>query len=536
MNALPRLPIGQWALLAFVSATSVYPIVRLLLVPLLPGLAPGQIVPRGDGQHLLSVLAIENSCRIGVEAGVCALIPGVALAFILERLDWRGARVLDASLWLLLLTPSYLLSTGWQLLVSAQPFVSGPLHQLLFSEFGIVAMLALKGLPFACLSARMGWSAIGGEITAALQIHVGSRLRRAMIIAGLLAPTAGSVFAVVFIEAITDFGIAATLGAHLHMPLVIYSVYAALARTPVDFAQAARLSLVLIVLASAAVLLHHVLRRRSSGVANASSRAATRLVPGTADRALASTAVGGLILAAFVVPGTALFVRAIGINEPSRLGAQDLYSLRYSLAYAFVGATLAVLLTAMLLARRGQRSLLGSQVFDIATLGAMAIPSIVLGAAYVIAFNGWLPLYGTPILLLMGFLATHLPTLSRFLVGPLGSIHSSLTDAARLHGLRLYERIELVHLPLLMRPLLWGWSIAFASIFFELPLSSLLYPVGRQPVGVTILALDETLRFADEARLALLGMAVCLGVIGFVTVLLPRWLIGRPLPSMPVIA
>lgn len=523
----PRLLL--FALLLFIS---VYPIVRLLLVTLLPALAPPQAAALGNAQHALSLLAVRNTLRIGVEAGLGALIPGIALGFILERFAWRGEAFLAACLWLLLMTPSYLLSTGWQLAAFKLGPAPGSAFQLLFSEFGIVVLLALKGLPFACLSARMGWSGIGDEMTAALRIHVQSPWRRTIILGRLLAPAAGSVFAVVFIEAITDFGVAATLGAHLRMPLVIYGVDAALARTPVDFAEAARLSLVLVLMAGAAVGLHHCLRTRGA-MLSGRSRPNLRTIPSRWGEAAAWLALAMLVSIAFVVPGAALFARAMAVDEPARLSAENLASIGWSLAYAFVGATLSVLIATALLTRGDRPSLIGGRLFDAATLGAMAVPAIALGAAYVIAFNGWLPLYGTPVLLLMGFVATHLPPMSRFLIGPLGNGHASLADAARLHGLHFGARIELIHLPLLLRPLLWGWAIVFTSIFFELPLSSLLHPVGRAPIGVSILSLDETLRFADEARLALLGMLTCLVMIFVMAGLLPRWLTRRPPPLLP---
>lgn len=522
------LPIGLVLLISF------YPLCRLLLVPAFPALAPPQMVPRGVNQGLLSATAALNSLRIGIEAGLSAVIPGLALAYVLERMHWRGARLLDICLWLLLLMPSYLLSTGWQLTAAAPFLADGPLYPMLFSEAGIVAMLALKGLPFACLSARMGWAAIGDDISAALRLHVRSRPRRAVILGRLMAPAAGSVFAVVFIEAISDFGIAATLGAHLHMPLVVYGVYAALARTPTDFAQASKFSLILILMASAAVLLHHLLNRHGGAKLSGRSRTVQRATPSPAAGLAAWAALGLLVGMAFVVPATALILRALAPGDASRLTDRDLLSLSYSTAYAFVGATLTVALVVAVLAKSSRPSPLAGRLFDAATLGAMAVPGIVLGAAYVIAFNGWIPLYSTPILLLVGFVATHLPSLSRFLAGPLGSTHANLGDAARLHGIGRWARLEIIHLPLMLRPLLWGWTIAFAGIFFELPLSSLLYPVGRAPIGVALLSLDETLRFGGEARLALLGVLLCLAIVGIVIVLLPRWMTSRQDEALPV--
>lgn len=508
-----------------------YPLLRLLLIPLVPSLAPARMDVPGDAA--LSLAAIANSARLGVEAATIALVPGFALGYVLERHEWRGAQPLAASLWLVLLTPSYLLSTGWQLLASSPTFARGPLYGLLFSEGGIVALLALKGLPFACLTARSAWAGVDGGIGTALAIHVASPWRRAAILARLMLPAAGAVAAVVFIEGVADFGIAATLGAHLRIPLVIYGIYAALARTPIDFDRAARLSLVLIVLATFAVLVQQWLQSR--GVArNDRARPVPRRRPSRAAAWLAGAGTAMIVALALVAPASALVARAFNAADPSRLTLGDWSSLLYSACYAFVGATLSTALAVSLLSVGGGKRGAGARVLDIATLGSMAVPGIVLGAAYLVSFNGWLPLYGTPVLLLLAFVTTHVPLLARFLQGPVQGAHANLADAARLHGMRWVERVELVHAPLMLKPLSWGWSLAFGGLFFELPLSSLLYPIGRAPVGVQLLTLDETLRFADEARLALAGIATCLVVVGVVAGLLPRWL-ARP-AAMPEFA
>ena len=419
---------------------------------------------------------------------------------------------------------------GWQLFVALPWLTSTPLYRLLFSEAGIVAMLMLKALPFAALAARAAWATVGGEIGAALRIHVRAPLRRVAILTRLLLPAVGAVFAVAFIEGIADFGIAATLGAHLHMPLVIYGIYAALARTPIDFARAAELSLVLIALAATAVAVHQYLLARA-GTPASRSRPAPRYIPGIFGSAGAGFVTLLVALCAFAVPAIGLCSRAFAIHEPNKLRAEEWMSLIYSACYAFTAATLGVALAVgLLVLADGRRRAALARMVDFATLGAMAVPGIVLGAAYVIAFNGWLPLYGTPLLLVLGLVMSHVPMLVRFLQAPLTSVHASLGDAAALHGMPRRDRIEQIHAPLLLRPLLWGWALAFGGIFFDLPLASLLYPIGRAPIGVQLLAMDETLRFADEARLALCGIALFAAIVGAVVVLLPRWL-ARPITS-----
>jgi iron(III) transport system permease protein len=152
------------------------------------------------------------------------------------------------------------------------------------------------------------------------------------------------------------------------------------------------------------------------------------------------------------------------------------------------------------------------------SLGNMAVPGLVLGAAYTIAFNSaWLPLYGTPVLLIIAYVAMQVPMLIRFLQAPIEHLHHSLSDAARLHGLPWAMRVFDIDGPLLAPAFTWGWMMAFGQIFFELPISELLYPAGRAPVAVALVWLNQNLHYTEEARLALAGIAITFLIAGIAT-------------------
>ena len=515
---------GSRLALLLVGIAIVYPLTRFLLIPWFPALAPPQPATASTANPALLVQAIGNSLRIGFETGLAAILPGFAIAFLLERCAWRGNQSLAAGMWIVFLTPSYLLTTGWQILMAAPWLQGSGIAAVFYSEAGIVGLLAIKSLPFVSLTARAGWSMVGGEIGAAAQVHVRSPWRRFGITARLLGAVASAAFAIVFVEAIGDFGVAATLGAQIHLPLVTYDIYQRLARTPVNFAAAARLSLVLLAMAGGALSVHYLVARRAPAVLSGRSRPASRPHLGQFGAANATVLLALVAFVAILVPGLALFGQASVGDAATRLTLDDFASLGYSAGYALLASLAALLLATTLLRLNPGGGAISTQAMNAVTIGAMAVPGLVLGAAYVIAFNGWLPLYGSPWLLVAGYVVGHLPVVMRLLEAPLRATHASLGDAARLHGLDWRTRVIRVHLPLLLRPLTWAWSVAFGSIFFELPLSALLHPAGRAPLGVQLLTLDEGLHFAAEARLALAGAAVCLAVVALVTGVLPGWL------------
>jgi iron(III) transport system permease protein len=503
-------------LVAVFAAFFAYPLLRFLALPVFPGLGPLGALGYAAGSGL-SDRAVFGTLALGL-ATACVTAPlGVAFGFLLECRSWHGNRLLSACLWLIFVMPSYLIATGGQILFGSAALRGSMAEAWFFSAPGIVALLALKALPFACLAARTGWRAIGGEIGDAARLHVACKWRRAWILLRLLLPSAGSAFVIVFIEVIQDFGIAATLGAQIHMPLIIYAIYERLAAMPVDFGAAAALSWYLVLFAGLAMAVHLHFSIRYTAALVHGRRRHVHQPPCTKAGAIVATL--GLVLVAtagLVVPLGALFTEAL---LPSTKAVPGLPSLGNSAAYAVTAATLALLLAALLTAR-AQRSGRLRHALDLITLGNMAVPGLVLGAAYVIAFNeSWLPLYGTPLLLVIAYVAGHVPMLVRFLQAPLGQLHANLADAGRIHGLRIVQRIRHIHAPLLSKPLLWGWCLAFAQILFELPVSELLYPAGRTPLGVQLLQLDQTFNYAGEARLAFCAIALCLVVIGLVALL-----------------
>ena len=500
----------------------VYPIIRLLLLPWFPALGPTQTTGITSASGL-GLLPITNTLRLGLASTLVAVPLGVWFGWMLERRRWRGNILLAAVLWVVFLTPSYLLTTGWQIVFSLPALHHSQLADLFFSQLGIIALLGLKGLPFATLAARSSWTAIGAELEDAARILGLSIWRRRNVLLRLLLPAAGSAFAVVFVESIQEFGIPATLGAQLHLPIVTYAIYERLATAPVQFAAAARLSWVLVGLAALAALVHMYLGKHHNGVlVHGRTRQAVPTTCSPREGRVASAGLTLLAVLGLLLPGIALVHAAIWPVTVDVARPVQWDSLLYSTLYAGLGALLAVA-AAMPIVAMSQRSHgrgVG-RLLEAISLGNMAIPGLVLGAAYVIAFNDrWLPLYGSPLLLIIAYMAAQVPMLMRFLQGPLGQLHANLSDAARLHGLPWASRALDIHAPLLLSPFLWGWTMAFGQIFFELPISELLYPAGRPPVGVDLVTLNQQLRYGEEARLALAGIGLALLIAVLLTLLL----------------
>lgn len=513
----------KWAALALFGLFFVYPLARFLLLPVWPRLGPpgGATVAATAGV----AVAARNSLLLGTLAAIVSAPTGAAIAWWMEYRSGWIARAQALGLWLLFFTPSYVLTTGWQTVFTLPALGSGAVQRTFYGPLGIVFMLALKALPFATFVARPSWSGMGAELLDAMRVHRIPAMRRGILLTRLAIPALAAAFVVGFIESVQDFGIPATLGATSHLPLLTYAIYESVSTSPLDFAGAARLAWILMAMAGAAAALHWYVQRRYR-FALASGR---RKNAGTHGEARAAAGAAALATALLWLLGLLAPGLAICVSAASRNGSGDLSSLANSCGFAVIAATVAVAVAtafARAIVLGNNRWFAGLEGFSLVN---MAVPGLILGAAYLMAFNGsWLPLYGTPLLLILGYVAGTSPMLTRLLQPPLAHIDRSLLDSARVHGLSWAARVFDIEGMLMSAPLSRGWTLAFGAILFELPISALLYPAGRTPLGVSIMNLDQEFRFAAASRLALAGIGVALGVGALVALLLRA---GLPQPA-----
>jgi len=250
------------------------------------------------------------------------------------------------------------------------------------------------------------------------------------------------------------------------------------------------------------------LRGRSFRVLGGRSRPARRTQLSAPVRYSAATVLAALVAVSLGVPVfgsvSASLINGLGSLVGDHAWTLDSYRrvlasaalrgpLVYSAEMATVTATitlaLAVVSARLLAAKVGT---LSSRVLDLMLLTAVALSGIVFAAGYIFTYN--LPLtnslgihlYETTTLLVLGYLATALPSTSRVLLGSVSQVQESLQHAARVHGLGRIASWTKAVLPVLARPMLAAWVLTFAGTLLELPVSQLLYPPDHPPVAIGI--------------------------------------------------
>ncbi|HUZ83414.1 MAG TPA: ABC transporter permease subunit, partial [Gaiellales bacterium] len=353
-----------------------------------------------------------------------------------------------------------------------------------------------------------------------------------------------------FAESISDFGVASTVAASAHFPVATYTLYLAIDTMPIQFPVAAAVGWCLIAMAGLALFIQYrALRDRSYAVLSGRTRPAARRRLGPAGQILVGLAVALFFVVALGVPAFGAAIASL-LPPSGHIGLAALTLANYrrvlatisliapmvlSARLAAITATLAVIGGALLgrLIARPHAGLLGRGI-DLLLVGSLALPSIVLAAGYIFAYN--LPilarihvdLYGTLLLMQLAYLAAALPTSARLLVAPWAQLQASVSDAARVHGAGPLHALRTAVIPLLLRGLVWVWLLTFAGTFLELPISQLLYPPGQPPLSVGIMDHLGNYDFAGGSALTILAaLSVVLlvaVVLGLLRLLAPeRW-------------
>ncbi len=546
-----------WLLVVGILVT---PILIFLLVAISPAMF-GQ----GDEWFTLSsfatalsgsfLVALRNTAIVGVVAAVVSAAVGFGLAWLVERTDAPGRRAWRACLFALLLAPSYLIALGWQRLFEIGGILDllhlpiEPGRSLLYGPVGIIGILTVKGIPFAYLVIANALRGLGDEHEHAVRVHGGTRGDSVRIVVTLLTPAVWSAIAIVFAEAISDYGVAATLSAASHFPLATFALYDAVQSFPVRFPVASAISWILLALVVAALFAQsRALKGRSFRVFGGRTRPATRRRLTQWGKLGAGAVIGGALVVMVGIPafGAASASLMTGLGSPLSPHAWSLENyarvlaspqLRDPLSYSFqLGVIVASIATvlAVACARMLSQARAGAatRILDFVLLAAVALPGIVFAAGYIFTYN--LPImntlgihiYGTTTLLALAYVATTLPTGSRSLVGSMSQLQQSMTEASRAHGGGALRTWLTVVVPVIARPVLSAWQLLFVATLLELPISQLLYPPGSAPLAVGIEKALSNYDFGGGTAMQVIAIIIALAVVG-ATSLLYRLLAPR---------
>ncbi|UCI08234.1 ABC transporter permease [Mesorhizobium sp. B1-1-8] len=528
-----------------------------LALVLLQAVMPGLFTAATTGVFSLAPLArifaspyiagsILHSLELGVLAACTTTALGGAFAVLVQRCDIPLRRPISIVPWLVFLTPSYLKALAWVLLMSSGGYLAqlGLLPPALGAGFfglaGLVFVHTLSLFPLAAFIIGSALAGLGSELEDAARLSGAGPLRIWLHINGpLLAPAVALSFIATFAEVLSDFGLASTIARMSSFGVLTYGIYAAASDYPVDFPAAGAQALVLLALVLLVVAADRLLRRRADPHLISGRAKPARLYDLGPWRWLALAAALAVAFLALILPLGAIAARALtstlghglvpenftlaNLSAALTLNTAANDGLMRSLFYAGLTAVIASTLALLLSAQLGRSSpFMRTMVLGL-SLGAVAIPGIVLGFGYILVWNrlpgfrDWpFPHYGDGSLLVMGYVAAALPYCLVVILSAIGQLAPSLTDAARLHGVGALRRLLSVTLPLIVLSVVTAFLLTFIRTVFELPMSQMLIPQSGPPAPTLILKLFSHDRDGLACAIALVAMTAAGGAAALI--------------------
>lgn len=519
LGALP----GKLLLAAVLAVFVVFPILRMLCS--LDGTAMREVFRSPQFPQ-----AIRNSLVSALLATVIAVSLGFIAALCMERTTMRGRAVFTVLLTLPMLIPSSAHGMGLIQLFGNNGILTRllGLETSIYGMKGIVIGSVLYSFPvaFLMLSDVMRYEN-GAPYEAARVLGISAPRRFLHITLPYIAkPLLSTVFAV-FSMVITDYGVPVMVGGRcLTVSRVMYDEVIG----QVNFARGAVYGLILLIPAVIAFLTD--LLSRSADVSTSTSTPPTKSTS-RAARVAAYLFCGGAALL-ILLPIAASILVAFSAQYPTDLHPslehlREAFSLEagdylrnsvlIALATALVGTLLAFALSYM---TARMRSPLSSGL-HLCSITSAAVPGVVLGLSYVLAFRNT-GLYDTALILVLVNSVHFFASPYLMCYNSLSKLGSELEAVGETLGIGRLRMVRDVILPQSLGTLIEMFSYFFVNSMMTISAVSFLANADTKPLALMINQFQDLVKLEAAAVVSVLILAVNLVMRGLVHLI--KWLLS----------
>ncbi len=468
--------------------------------------AAGSTLARPATWRLLLVsLGLASATTVG------ALLVGVPLGTLVARTDLRGRHFL---LWLHafpFFVPPYLLALGWfHLLGRASPLGSAASSEALFSAAGVVGVLTLAYAPVVTGLVVM---ALRG-VDPALEEPARAVAPPGRVVLRILLPLSWPAIAwsalIVFAMALSETGVPLFLRVRTY-PAAVFSRLGGF-----DYAPGEAFALALPLVCAALLLL--VVERRLIGDRSFASLVGRHVPqrPYALGRWGGPAAIGSWAQVVLALAPIASLVAVASRGTPASTVGWMGMSLATSALVAVVSAT-GIAALGFVLGHALARRRTGAAALDALAMLAFVLPSAVLGAGIIAAWNR--PearlVYGSVAILVVGLVGRYAIVGARTVAASVSGTSTHIEEAAAVFGASWLRRMLRIVLPTNATGVATAWLLALLFCLRDLDTVILFYPPGREPLPVRIFTLEANGPDAVVAGLAvvqILATAVVLAL------------------------
>lgn len=202
-------------------------------------------------------------------------------------------------------------------------------------------------------------------------------------------------------------------------------------------------------------------------------------------------------------------------NQALFVNSMAASSIKNSLIYSGTGALIAMTIVVVIAIYTAERQNLFGKALDNSIKSSAAIPNLILGVGFLVAFAG-APFYlsGTAMILILAFVVMYISPGSIAATAAITQIGRDLREAARINGANEGRMVRRVILPLAMPGFVAGWAIVFVHMMGDLSAAALLAGIRNPVVGFAILSIWEAGTFGVLAAFSMMLCLINIGVIG----------------------
>lgn len=501
--------------LALLVILVAFPLAFILLQAVFPQFSAGVFSGALSGvatllaePHLPTMLG--GTLQVGVGVALVSALIGFPLGVARGLLNLPLPRLWDLLFLIPFLTPPYIAALSWMLVLQTngylQQLTGFNLNDVLFSQTGIVLVMALNIFPVVYFAVSRSLLASGQRLALVARVH-GASPGRAFwhITLPMLSPSLAAGMLLAFTLAIEEYGVPAALGTRAGVLMLTTDIEKKLAEWPIDLSGASMLSVILVTLALSAWWLQKKLTGNQD-VTSITGKPTENMGADAGSFTLPIVALLGLTgFVAVILPGASMALSGVLGTLSGGVSLANLTASHYAALFSQQGDALSALGTSLSLALgaaciTGLLGLLaawlvvvqkikGHGLVDALSLMPAALPGVVVGVGLILLWNQpfWpVSPYNSWAILLLSYCCLLLPWPVRYVGSALRQLGGNLEPAARVHGASALQALRFIVLPLVSPAMLAAMLMVFAIASRELVTSLLLAPAGTQTVSVFI--------------------------------------------------
>ena len=477
---------------------------------------------------------VGRTLLVGFGVVFLATIIGSPLAWLVVKTDMRGKRWVELSAILPFFTSTFVGALAWILLGNptngmVKLWTGLPIN--VYSVWGIIWVSGIYMAPYMFLFTSAALRSVDTTYEEA-SFMSGAGLFRTLtrVTFPVILPAILSGMTLVFVITMGIFGVAAILGFPARIVLLATDIFAKSVFAPPLYGEATVAALTLMAITAICILLQRWILRKGS-YALVSGRgfrlklySLGRLTP----FAYLFTAIYALL--AVILPGLVLIKVSMQPYATPKFGLWtmenwEVFFTNPDLLDSFIrsmylstgGATISVLMTAVIAYIIHKSKAPGRGILEQVSVMPVGIPGIVMGLGMIWAYIQW-PIWATVWILVVAYLTLFMPYGVRALGANVVQVHGELEESSRVHGGSWFLTFRRIIFPLLRPGIYSTWILLFIIFLREISTAVLLTTHETRVLPVLIFE-----QWTDGELNIMCAGALLLTAIMFVVISVFKW-------------